>query len=198
MLPHRARQEIPKKCDRQHPPFSYGRLARQTDQADSRRSTARLRLSPACGDAPGRGGAGPSRAPAGARAWPRCSGPPRRAAPCPRSCLWRDQVAARKSSRLEERAMAFDAFVYFDGKSSSGLEVKGETTDDTYKGKGAFEIYSFSLGASNPVTIGSASEGTGGGKVSISSFALMKKTDAASAALFRACCDGSHFGKAHV
>jgi type VI secretion system secreted protein Hcp len=94
--------------------------------------------------------------------------------------------------------MAFDAFCYFDGKSSSGLEVKGETTDATYKAKGAFEIYSFSLGASNPVTVGSGTEGSGGGKVSISSFSAMKKTDAASAALFRACCDGSHFSKAHV
>jgi type VI secretion system secreted protein Hcp len=94
--------------------------------------------------------------------------------------------------------MAFDAFVYFDGKSSSGLEVKGESTDDTYKAKGAFEVYSFSLGASNPVTIGSSTEGSGGGKVSISSFSIMKKTDAASAALFRACCDGSHFTAAHV
>src|SRR5436309_4100688 len=94
--------------------------------------------------------------------------------------------------------MAFDAFVYFDAASSSGLKVKGESTDDVYKSKGAFEIYSFSLGASNPVTIGSATEGSGGGKVSISSFNVMKKTDAASAALFRACCDGSHFTAAHV
>jgi type VI secretion system secreted protein Hcp len=94
--------------------------------------------------------------------------------------------------------MAYDAFVDFDGKSSSGLEVKGESTDDVYKAKGAFEIFSFSLGASNPVTVGSGTEGSGGGKVSISSFSFMKKTDAASAALFRACCDGSHFSKAHV
>jgi type VI secretion system secreted protein Hcp len=94
--------------------------------------------------------------------------------------------------------MAFDAFVYFDSASSSGLKVEGESTDDTYKAKKAFEIYAFSLGASNPVTIGSGSEGSGGGKVSISSFSVEKKTDAASAALFRACCDGSHFDKVHV
>jgi type VI secretion system secreted protein Hcp len=94
--------------------------------------------------------------------------------------------------------MAFDAFLYFEGKSSSGLEVKGETTDATYKSKGALEISRFALGANNPVTIGSHSGGSGGGKVAISSFSVMKKTDAASAALFRACCDGSHFSKAHV
>lgn len=94
--------------------------------------------------------------------------------------------------------MAFDAFVYFDGASSSGLKVEGETTDKTYKEKKAFEIFSFSLGASNPVTIGSGTSGTGGGKVSISSFNLMKKSDAASPALFNACCDGSHFTGVHV
>jgi type VI secretion system secreted protein Hcp len=99
--------------------------------------------------------------------------------------------------------MAFDAFVYFDGKSSSGLEVKGESSDATYKAKGAFEIHSFSLDADNrathgPLTHGSAIKGSGRGKVSLSSFNIMKKTDAASAALFRACCDGSHFDKAHV
>jgi type VI secretion system secreted protein Hcp len=94
--------------------------------------------------------------------------------------------------------MAFDAFVYFDGKSSSGLKVEGETTDNVYSKKKAFEVHSFSLGASNPVTIGSGTEGSGGGKVSISSFSVMKKTDAASAALFRACCDGSHFTGVHV
>jgi len=94
--------------------------------------------------------------------------------------------------------MAFDSFVYFDGQSSSGLKVEGETTDTTYKAKNAFEIYSFSLGASNPVTIGSGTVGSGGGKVSISSFNVMKKTDKASCALFKACCDGSHFTAVHV
>jgi type VI secretion system secreted protein Hcp len=94
--------------------------------------------------------------------------------------------------------MAFDAFVFFKGKSSSGLEVKGESTDDVYKAKGAFEIHTFSLGASNPVTVGSGSGGSGGGKVSISSFHITKKTDSASPALFRACCDGSHFTDAYV
>jgi type VI secretion system secreted protein Hcp len=94
--------------------------------------------------------------------------------------------------------MAFDAFLYFEGKGSSGLEAKGETTDAVYKAKGAFELSSFSWGASNPTTVGSGYGGTGGGKVSISSFNVTKQTDSASAALFKACCDGSHFDKAHV
>jgi type VI secretion system secreted protein Hcp len=91
--------------------------------------------------------------------------------------------------------MAYDAFMWLKGGAP---EAKGETTDKTYKDKSAFEIYSFSWGASNPVSIGSASGGAGAGKVSISSFNVMKKTDSASPALFLNCCKGQHFTEAHV
>jgi type VI secretion system secreted protein Hcp len=91
--------------------------------------------------------------------------------------------------------MAYDAFMWMKGGSP---EAKGESTDKVYKDKNAFEIYSFSWGASNPVTIGSASGGAGAGKVSISSFNVMKKTDSASPALFLNCCKGQHFTEAHV
>jgi type VI secretion system secreted protein Hcp len=95
--------------------------------------------------------------------------------------------------------MAYDSYVYFEGKATNAnLEVKGETTDTTFKAKNAFEIYSFSWGASNPVTISSAKTGAGAGKVSISSFNLMKKTDGASPTLFQACCLGAHFPKVVV
>ena len=95
--------------------------------------------------------------------------------------------------------MAFDTFMYFDAAAATGgLKIEGETTDSTYAKKKAYEIYSFSWGASNPVTIGSGTSGTGGGKVSVSSFNIMKKSDAASPALFKACADGSHFATAHV
>jgi len=91
--------------------------------------------------------------------------------------------------------MAYDAFMWLDGGDPP---AKGETTDATYKDKNAFEIYSFSWGASNPTTIGSATGGAGAGKVSISSFNIMKKTDAASPALFTNCCKGQHFTGGHV
>ena len=91
--------------------------------------------------------------------------------------------------------MAYDAFMWLKGGAP---EAKGETTDKTYKDKNAFEIYSFSWGASNPVNIGSASGGAGAGKVSISSFNIMKKTDSASPALFLNCCKGQHFTEGHV
>jgi type VI secretion system secreted protein Hcp len=91
--------------------------------------------------------------------------------------------------------MAFDAFMWLTGGAP---EAKGETTDATYKAKNAFEIYSFSWGASNPVMIGSASGGGGAGKVSLSSFNIMKKTDSASPNLFTNCAKGQHFTSANV
>jgi type VI secretion system secreted protein Hcp len=91
--------------------------------------------------------------------------------------------------------MAFDCFMWLKGGTPP---VEGETTDKTYKDKKAFEVFSFSVGASNPVTIGSGTEGSGGGKVSISSFSIMKKSDKASPNLFTNCCKGSHFDEGHV
>ncbi|MBV8551425.1 MAG: type VI secretion system tube protein Hcp [Acidobacteriaceae bacterium] len=91
--------------------------------------------------------------------------------------------------------MAFDAFMYFTGGDPA---VQGETTDSTYTSKKAFEIYSFSWGASNPVTVGSGTTGMGAGKVSLSSFNIMKRTDNASPTLFKACCTGTHYPSASV
>lgn len=78
--------------------------------------------------------------------------------------------------------MAFDAF----------LKIKGVDGEATAKGyEKAIELYSFSWGASNPTTIGMGSGG-GAGKVSLSSFNIMKRTDVASAPLFTKCCTGEH------
>jgi type VI secretion system secreted protein Hcp len=96
---------------------------------------------------------------------------------------------------LEVSAMAFDTYLYFEGGAQP---AEGETTDSVYKANKAMEIYSFSIGASNPSTIGSGSGGGAGGRVSVSSFNAMKKTDKASCALFAACCQGDHFDKATV
>lgn len=83
--------------------------------------------------------------------------------------------------------MAYDAFIKLDG-------IKGEATADKFQG--AIDIYSFSWGASNPVS--HQGSGFGAGKVSVSSFNIMKKTDSASAPLFNACCTGTHIPKASV
>ena len=85
--------------------------------------------------------------------------------------------------------MAFDTFLKIDG-------VPGESTDSA--NAGSIEIYSFSWGASNPVTVGSGTTGSGGGKVVLSSFNVMKKTDKSSPKLFSACCAGNHFATATV
>jgi type VI secretion system secreted protein Hcp len=91
--------------------------------------------------------------------------------------------------------MAFDAFMYTTG---GAVPAVGETTDVVYTQKKAWEILSFSFGASNPSTVGSGSGGSGGGKVSISSFSIMKKTDNASPSLFKSCCMGSFYDAATV
>ena len=85
--------------------------------------------------------------------------------------------------------MAFDTYIQIVG-------VDGEATADGFEKQ--IEIYSFSWGASNPTTIGSGATGLSAGKVSISSFNFMKKTEKSSARLFAALCKGEHFAKAVV
>lgn len=91
--------------------------------------------------------------------------------------------------------MAFDTYMIVDGAKV----VQGEATaTDLKPATGWFEIFSFSLGASNPTTVGSGSTGLSAGKVSVSSFNIMKKTENSSAPLFQACCNGQHFATASV
>jgi len=85
--------------------------------------------------------------------------------------------------------MAYDTYMKIDG-------IKGEATRAGFEGW--IELYSFSLGASNPVTIGSGTTGAGGGKANVSSFNIMKKTDSTSPLLFQQCCMGKHFASAQV
>lgn len=85
--------------------------------------------------------------------------------------------------------MAFDTYLKIEG-------VDGEATQSNHIGW--IEIYSFSWGASNPTTVGSGATGLSAGKVSVSSFNVMKKTEASSCKLFAACCNGTHFPTAHV
>jgi len=84
--------------------------------------------------------------------------------------------------------MAFDAFLNIPG-------VEGESGRKGFEKQ--IEISSFSLGASNPSSIGSGGGG-GSGKASITSFNLTKKSDIASPVLFQKCCAGAHFDKVTV
>lgn len=79
--------------------------------------------------------------------------------------------------------MAWDAFLTLDG-------VTGESQRAGHEGE--IELISFSFGANNPSSIGIGSGG-GTGTVSLSSFNVMKKTDASSVGMFRASCMGQHF-----
>jgi len=87
--------------------------------------------------------------------------------------------------------MAFDTFLKIESPN-----VEGESTAKDMENQ--IEIYSFSWGASNPTTVGSGSTGISAGKVSISSFNIMKKTEKSSAPLFAACCAGQHYKTATV
>ncbi|WP_410497867.1 Hcp family type VI secretion system effector [Chitinibacter sp. S2-10] len=85
--------------------------------------------------------------------------------------------------------MAYDSYLKIG-------DVKGESTDD--KHKDWVELYSFNLGISNPVTVGSATGGLTAGKASFSSFNVMKKYDKASVKLASAAAAGKHFEKCEV
>ncbi len=89
--------------------------------------------------------------------------------------------------------MAFDAYM----QVGDGTKIKGEATA-TGIPTGAFEIFSFSWGASNPTTVGSSGGGLTAGKVSISSFNVMKKADIGSPFMLNSCCTGEHHATAQV
>src|SRR5687767_10250389 len=87
---------------------------------------------------------------------------------------------------------AVDAFIWF-VPASSALPIEGETTDEFFKAKKAFEIKDFSFGVENPTTIGSATGGAGAGKIKFNEFTIKKTSDKASAAFFKNCATGSHY-----
>jgi type VI secretion system secreted protein Hcp len=80
--------------------------------------------------------------------------------------------------------MAFDTYM-----AISGLD--GESTAKGMEKQ--IEIFSWSIGASNPATISPGKSGISAGRVSISSFNVMKKTDKTSPTLFSKCCAGKDF-----
>jgi type VI secretion system secreted protein Hcp len=85
--------------------------------------------------------------------------------------------------------MAFDTFLKLTG-------IDGESTAVGFEK--SIEVYSFSWGASNPSTVGSGASGLSAGKVSISSFNVMKKSETSSAKIFQSCATGQHIDSATV
>src|SRR5580704_4103683 len=74
-------------------------------------------------------------------------------------------------------------------------EATNPTNANTTK---AFELTSFSLGAMNTVSIGSASAGAGAGKVSFQSFQFVKPLDKYSAQLFQDLSSGTHLASVEI
>jgi type VI secretion system secreted protein Hcp len=90
--------------------------------------------------------------------------------------------------------MAVDAFIYFiNPDRTKDVRPLGETTDDLFSKKAAFEIKEFSFDIENAATLGSATTGAGGGKAKFNEFTIKKPTDSASALFFRNCCAGIHY-----
>ena len=84
------------------------------------------------------------------------------------------------------------------GRWDTYLTVEGITGESKRSGhEGQIDLESFSFGGSNPSSVGHGSGG-GTGTVSLSSFNIMKKTDASSAELFQAMCTGNHFPTAKI
>ena len=83
--------------------------------------------------------------------------------------------------------MAFDAYLKIEG-------LEGESTSKGMEKQ--IEIESFTWGDSHAVTVGSGTGGISAGKVNIETLNVVKKVDKASAHLFLASCDGSHFKSA--
>jgi len=97
----------------------------------------------------------------------------------------------------EKVDMSFDTYMMI----GDGSDVKGEATATgmtTPAAVGWIEIFSFSWGASNPTTVTTGATGLSAGKVSVSSFNVMKKTELSSCKLFSACCVGQHYPTAIV
>jgi len=73
--------------------------------------------------------------------------------------------------------------------------IEGECTAKGHEKE--IEVFSFSLGASNPSSVATGA-GMGAGKVDISTLSIQKQLDLASDKLFKNCCNGTHFEKATV
>lgn len=85
--------------------------------------------------------------------------------------------------------MAFDAYLKIEG-------VEGEATRKGFEKY--IEIYSFSFGVSNPVSIGTGRGGASTGKASLSSFNVMTRMEKSNPTLFQDCCSGKHYPTAEV
>jgi len=89
------------------------------------------------------------------------------------------------------------ALVPAGGTTSYQLQlVASATGTPVAAGKDAIEVESFTWGAENPTTIGSATGGAGSGKIQFNELTITKKVDKASPALFKNEAAGAHYTSA--
>jgi type VI secretion system secreted protein Hcp len=78
------------------------------------------------------------------------------------------------------------------------LSIDGVAGEAQAKGFGGWiDIFSYSISASNPTSVGSGT-GSGAGKVDLSSLTITKTVDTATPSLFLNCASGKHFAKAQL
>src|SRR6266566_1084285 len=84
--------------------------------------------------------------------------------------------------------MAFNAYLVFDEAS----KIKGESTSEVAKDKGAIEVTDYGFGVSMPVTA-SRSDGGGAtvGRANFDVFTCTKNIDTATTSLVQYCCKGT-------
>ena len=94
--------------------------------------------------------------------------------------------------------MAIDAFIKFTAANSSNA-VAGESQDKTLSGTAGWSaVRSVTFSSEHPASIGTASTGSGGGKVDFKDFTIKKYVDVASPSLFLALCSGAHFSEVEL
>jgi type VI secretion system secreted protein Hcp len=95
--------------------------------------------------------------------------------------------------------MPADNFLWFPAPATGGLLVgkatqpEGETTDNWFSKKKAFECLSVSFGVAQAETSGSGSTGASAGKAKFEEFSIEKNVDLASVPMYNACTAGAHF-----
>jgi type VI protein secretion system component Hcp len=88
--------------------------------------------------------------------------------------------------------MIGDNFMWFPDKS--GSKIQGETTDEWFSQRKAFELLNFSFAMTcDESTEAKGASGAGAGKAKFNAFTIDKTVDSASVPLYKACSQGTVF-----
>ena len=91
---------------------------------------------------------------------------------------------------------ATDYFLKVTPAAGTGEQLLGETADKDFPG--AIEIESFSFGAENVATIGSATGGAGAGKAKFQEFTIEKAVDSTTPRFLKTLATGTHFANVEL